>query len=285
MNSFSEAPLVSVVIPCFNDKPQHLEECLKSVLSQSYANLEIFVVDDGSTEPETIEALRTLPGSVNLITSNNRGPSAARNLGIASSSGVFILPLDADDWISPGFIAATVAVAERYSVEIAYPDVQEFGVSSRLKQPPSVVTLSDLSRTNKIAACAMFRRGRWEEVGGYDESMRRGFEDYELWVRLLRDGGTARKAPSAVLYYRQRGNSRRQADLASGDALSITRARILANNKEHVDVLLAAAWEHADVLWQEVAKAWDDPLQLRRWVRQLRPAFNKLVRRLSRSES
>lgn len=276
MNSFSGGHLVSVVIPCFNDKPQHLEECVNSVLSQSYGNVEIVVVDDGSTDPDTVSAFDLLPEAVHLIRSDNRGPSGARNLGIAKSSGAFILPLDADDWINPDFIAAAVRIISDPTVEIAYPDVQEFGASSRHKQPPLVVTLSDLAGGNRIAACAMFRRASWAQLGGYDESMRRGFEDYELWVRLMRDGGLARKAEHAVLHYRQRENSRRLTDLASGDAMQITRAKILANNADYLGVLLSAAWNHADNMSIEVGKAWDDPLQLRRWLRWAKPAVKRV---------
>ncbi|MEA3550265.1 glycosyltransferase family 2 protein [Pseudarthrobacter sp. C1] len=273
--------LVSVVIPCFNDKPEHIQECIKSVLSQSYPRVEIVVVDDGSTDPGTKDALRSLPESVHLVRSENRGPSAARNLGISKSAGVFILPLDADDWINPQFVAAAVGVALDRDVQIAYPDVQEFGASCRLKRPPQVITLADLVSSNLIASCALFPRARWAEVGGYDESLRHGFEDYELWVRLLRDGGAARKAIPAVLHYRQRDSSRRS-DLAVADALAITRAKILTNNKEHLHTLLTAAWERTDALSVEVGKAWNDPLQLRRWLRWTKPASAYVRRGFSR---
>ena len=101
--------LVSIVIPCYNDK-EYIEESVNSALNQSYQHFEIIIVDDGSDE-KTKKVLSNLHHQkIKLITQVNKGLSAARNVGIAHASGDFILTLDADDFLensfflkSPGF--------------------------------------------------------------------------------------------------------------------------------------------------------------------------------------
>ena len=102
-------PLISVIIPCYN-QGQYLAESIGSALASDYQELEIIVVDDGSTDPETIALLDQLAYSkTRLIRQENRGLAAARNWGIAEAQGTYILPLDADDRIGPQYISQAVA--------------------------------------------------------------------------------------------------------------------------------------------------------------------------------
>jgi len=93
--------LVSVIIPCYN-QGQYLTESIGSVLASDHQKIEIIVVDDGSTDPETCRILGGLDyPKTRLIRRENGGLAAARNSGIAAAQGRYILPLDADDRIGP----------------------------------------------------------------------------------------------------------------------------------------------------------------------------------------
>lgn len=108
MDALAERPLVSVVVPCFNAE-RWIGETLSSVLSQTYAPLEILVVDDGSTD-SSVERVRAYETSgVRLIRQENRGAAAARNAGFAASRGAYIQFLDADDLLGARKIELQVA--------------------------------------------------------------------------------------------------------------------------------------------------------------------------------
>ena len=94
-------PKVSVIIPCYN-AGEWIDEAVDSVLSQTYKDYEIIIVNDGSSDPLTQEKLRSYESSsIQVIHQENKGPAAARNTGIRSARGEYILPLDADDMLVP----------------------------------------------------------------------------------------------------------------------------------------------------------------------------------------
>ena len=95
--------LVSVVIPCYNSGST-IAQTVASVHSQTWPDIEIVVVDDGSTDGATIAALDALEGVV-LIRQKNAGLPAARNVGFSTAQGTYVLPLDADDWLEPDAIS------------------------------------------------------------------------------------------------------------------------------------------------------------------------------------
>lgn len=260
---------VAFVIPTYNDDPGHLREAVESATAQEDAAVEVVVVNDGSTSRATLTALDSLPTGVMRIDQDNRGPSAARNAGIRATTAPFVIPLDGDDRVDKRFAARGIdQLAADRACRFAYGSVELFGADRGCKVPPPQVALVDLAGGNCIAATAVFRRADWESVGGYDEQLRRGFEDYEFWVRLLAQLGGVGRRTESVLGYRQKTASRRLADL--GEGLARTRGRILNNNPDHLDVLLTAAWARLDTAAGETQKAWDDPLQMRRYLRPLK---------------
>ncbi|MBQ6527691.1 MAG: glycosyltransferase family 2 protein, partial [Clostridia bacterium] len=103
-------PLVSVIMPCYNDG-KYIAESVASLSGQTYSNLELIIIDDGSDDPETVAALDKIAfPKLKVLHTNHVGPAGARNCGIAQAKGVYILPLDADDTIDPSYIAKAVAV-------------------------------------------------------------------------------------------------------------------------------------------------------------------------------
>lgn len=221
-------PAVTIVIPCWNETPVFLRQAVDSAVSDLS---EVIVVDDGSTSVETIACLQGLP--VKVIRTENGGPARARNLGAAAGTARYILPLDSDDYLGEGMVQALVSALDADpDLAIAYTGWRRFGDDEGDVSPPERVSLTQLADFCVINNSAMFRRSAWEALGGYDESLRQGFEDWEWWLRLLLAGGRAGLTPGVIYHYRVRSQSRNQSNHGSVDALVATRSAMLRNNPE-----------------------------------------------------
>lgn len=195
--------LVSLIIPCYNQGP-FLAESIGSVLASDHLNIEIIVVDDGSSDPETCRILDRLDyPKTRLIRRENGGLAAARNSGIAAAQGRYILPLDADDRIGAQYISQAVAALERSpNLGIVYCRAEKFG------EETGSWKLAPFSRWrmalgNVIFCSAVYRRVDWQAVGGYDEALRRGWEDWDFWLSLLELGRLVKCLPDTGFYYRK----------------------------------------------------------------------------------
>lgn len=140
-----QEPLISFVIPCYNDDPEHLATAVESALAQNSGRIEVILVDDGSSRSDTIVALESLASAeVRLLRQENRGPGAARNAGIKAALGQYLVTLDADDFVNPEFIDAcfrvlTPGVVLVYSAVLFHlPDGSEY-----LQVPEPALTLQD----------------------------------------------------------------------------------------------------------------------------------------------
>lgn len=200
-------PQVSVVIPCYN-QGHFLAETLASVYAQTYDDLEIIVVNDGSTDPLTLAALATLAHPlVRIIHRDNGGLATARNTGIAAAQGEYILPLDADDLIEPEYLSQAVAVlAGDPEVGIVYCRARLFGAVATEWLLPDY-SLAEMLRDNVIFCTALFRRADWEAVGGYDAGMIYGWEDYDFWLSLIERGRKVVKLAEILFAYRVSSDS------------------------------------------------------------------------------
>ncbi len=175
---------VSVVIPCFN-YGKYLRECLDSVFAQTYPDIEVIVVDDGSTD-DTKQVCGRYP-KVRYVYQENKGLSAARNAGIRHAKGQYIQPLDADDRLGPTAIEQCVKLLD--SADIACPGQQEFERGNRFYARTGWnFSLATIIKGNRLHCASMFRRKAWIAAGGYDETMRDGFEDWDFWVRVIASG-------------------------------------------------------------------------------------------------
>lgn len=193
---------VTVVIPCFNHG-QFVQEAVDSVLGQTYRDLRAIVVDDGSTDPHTIGVLHALPGPrVEVLHRENGHLSAARNTGIQSSTSKYIVTLDADDYFEPTFVEKSVDIAEAdESVGAVTCGIRLFGVRHGNLFSSGGTVMEFLPR-NCARASALFPRRCWEKVGGYDETMKRGYEDWDFWIRIAACGLRIHAIPEALLNYR-----------------------------------------------------------------------------------
>lgn len=200
--------MVSIIIPCYNDA-QYIEQSVKSALDQTYSNKEIIVVDDGSNS-ETKAILKKLePKITRLITQENQGQSTARNVGINAATGEFILVLDSDDYFEPIFCEEAVAVLQsNFDAKIVTSHLRRFTDDKTIDLfVPSGGDISVFVLLNGATGSAMFRKTDALAIGGYDITMRKGFEDWEFYIRLLANGGYTYVIPNVYLNYRIRSNS------------------------------------------------------------------------------
>lgn len=200
--------MVSIIIPCYNDA-QYIEQSVLSALSQTYPNKEVIVVDDGSNE-ETKAVLKKLePQTTKLITQENKGQSNARNVGIKEAKGDYILVLDSDDFFEPSFCEKAMAVfSNKKEIKIVTCQANLlFENDSKVIYTPNGGTISNFIISNSALGTSMFKKEDWNLCGGYDESMLKGFEDWEFFIRLLKSGGTAEVIQEPLYNYRKRGVS------------------------------------------------------------------------------
>lgn len=201
------APRVSIVVPYYNAHA-FLEQTLASALGQTYPNVEIIVVNDGSTDPEAVALFNSLADPrVKTCSTPNQGLPMARNTGICLASGDYILPLDADDLISSTYVEEAVRVMEaKPEVGIVYAHACFFGEVNAYWDLPAF-DQTDFLTGNCIFACAMFRKADWTAAGGYKADMRQGLEDYDFWLSLVAMGRQVVRLPEVHFFYRKHGVS------------------------------------------------------------------------------
>ena len=181
-------PLVSVIIPTFNRAPC-VGEAIASVLAQTYPHLELIVVDDGSSD-HTSTVVSAFSQRLVYMQQAHGGVSAARNRGVAASHGELVAFLDSDDLWLPGKVAAQIALLQAHpEVQACYTDEIWIRYGVRVNQRfihhkySGWVFLPSLSRCIISPSSIMMRRGLWDQLGGFDESLP-ACEDYDLWLRL-----------------------------------------------------------------------------------------------------
>lgn len=189
-SSAGAAPTVSVITPCFNAAPR-IGTSIEAVLSQSYSDWELIIVDDGSTDGAADVVRAFSDPRIQLIEQPNGGPSAARNTGLKQARGTYIAFLDADDSWDGAFLGRMVdALEARPEAALAYCGWQNLGVAGGRGAP---FIPPDYERPDKVdtllGGCrwpihaAVTRAHRIREVGGFDESLRASV-DYDLWLRV-----------------------------------------------------------------------------------------------------
>ena len=247
-----EAPLISVVIPCYN-QARFLGEAITSALDQNYSSLEVIVVDDGS-EDDTAEVAGRYP-QVRCIRQANRGLAAARNRGLEASRGEYVLFLDSDDRLAAGAVAVGAESLDSrpdcafVSGHYSLIDAEGLPMPHRASPCAKDDHYRALLRGNYIGmpATVMYRRSVLEDVKGFDTS-RRACEDYDLYLRI------ARRFPvhchhHLVAEYRQHGgNMSRNYALMIESSLSVLRSqRMFVRGDEKLE----RAYREGIGFWQD----------------------------------
>lgn len=181
---------VEAVITSYNQGTMVLE-ALHSLCSQTTVPAGIIIVDDGSTDEQSVHILEQIgadlspPVPVAVHRQPNGGVSAARNAGIRMTQAPMVLVLDGDDKVAPSYVEEVSGMLRSHSSMVAASSwMQTFGVLDAVVRPAGGKMTAFLSR-NCCPATHILRRDAWEQCGGYDESMRSGFEDWDFFLSLL----------------------------------------------------------------------------------------------------
>jgi len=223
----AEAPAVTVIVPCYN-VAQYVAEALDSVMRQTFDNYECIVVNDGSADTEELErALAPYRERVVYVRQENRGLSGARNTAIRISRASLIALLDADDAWEPRYLEVQVGMMERDpSITVLYPNARIFGDAPDAGRTFMEVCPSEGEPTLEAlldGRCIVFigstvRREAVERAGMFDEEQGRYItEDFDLWLRILQQGGR-------IAYHREvLARYRRRADQITADYVAVNK--------------------------------------------------------------
>ncbi|HRP94675.1 MAG TPA: glycosyltransferase [Rhodocyclaceae bacterium] len=203
---------ISVIMPCFNAET-FVAEAVDSVLGQTYPNIELIVVDDGSTDGSR-EILAAYGDRITVIPQSNSGPYHARNLGLRHASGAYVAFLDADDWWRRDFVETMhVALETRPDCALAYCGWQNVGARDRSNEP---FIPRDYETADKLELmlgggspwpihAALVRRAAIDAIGGFREDLATSL-DFELWLRLC-VGRRIVRVPEVLAFYRFHGEA------------------------------------------------------------------------------
>lgn len=195
--------LISVIVPVYN-QAEYLSEALESVIAQTYKHWECIIVNDGSTDRTEESARKYIEKDARFkyIIQTNAGLPAARNSGIANCSGEYILPLDADDYIHADYLQKAVDEFNKDQfVKLVYCNARKFGTQNGRWELPDFDYIK-LLRANIIFCSALYKKSDFLEAGRYDESMRIGLEDWDLWIRMLDENSKVKKLDGEYFFYR-----------------------------------------------------------------------------------
>ena len=191
MNSLKNCYVeVDAVITSFNQKTM-ISEAVASLKSQTIKPKRIIIVDDGSTDQESLDVLHSIENdndlgiSIRIIYQENAGVSTARNTGIRNTEAPMVLILDGDDKIESTYIECVSKLLYEHPTMVAASSwMKTFGVLDAVVRPSGGNIVSFLSH-NCCPATHIFRRKVFEKCGGYDESMRSGYEDWDFFLSIL----------------------------------------------------------------------------------------------------
>lgn len=222
---------VSIIIPCYN-AAKYLTETINSVKQQTFTNWECILINDGSSDNSDIIALESIKDDKRFkyIFQENTGVCIARNNAIRATVGEYILCLDADDLISENFLEETVKLLDSNpNLSIATSVVKFFGRSSGILNVVSY-DLATVLAENQLVITSLFRRTDFDKVGGFNSNMKEGFEDWDFWISILKNGGTVQCASEATFFYRLLNVSRNSG--ISYDKEKKLRSQMWKNHQE-----------------------------------------------------
>ena len=193
-------PEITVIIPCYNSGFSLLRT-LSSLKSQTYRNFEIIIVNDGSNDSITLKILKNInEPNIQIINQENKGLSAARNVGILNSNSDFILPLDSDDWLASNALLEFIQFLKKNkNYSYVYSNIVNQNQSTGVLKKN--YNFFEQLFSNQIPYCFLVRRDVFTKIGMYDLKMKNGFEDWELNIRMGKYGHTGYCLNQDLFYY------------------------------------------------------------------------------------
>lgn len=228
-------PKVSIIIPCYN-QGKYVAEAINSALRQTFKDIEIVCVNDGSTD-NSVEIIKSFENKyknfIFLNNKENRGVIYSRNFAIKNCNGTYILPLDADDIIEPTYVEKAVKILDNNpNIGIVYCKAKIFGNYDKYWNLKPF-NKSDILYENCIFCSAIFRKSDFIKIGGYNNNMKYGCEDYDLWLSFIEQGLEVFQINEILFSYRQY-------DETSRTTISLKNKKEIWNNliKNHINLYL-----------------------------------------------
>lgn len=203
--------LVSVIIPSYNHA-QFVRAAVESALAQTYTDLEISVIDDGSKD-NTAQVVAEFGNAVRYIYQENQGLSAARNTGIRHATGEYIALLDADDLWLPTYVAEQIANLERHpKAGLTYSWWSHIDQDGATMPEPGYYDqhgnlLMELALMNHFPPVGVVIRKQCIEEAGYFDEKLFALEDWDLWLRISTNGWEIEYVPQVLAQYRRHSNN------------------------------------------------------------------------------
>jgi glycosyltransferase involved in cell wall biosynthesis len=193
-----EKHLASIIIPTYNSSA-YIQEAISSALKQDGQLFEVIVIDDGSTD-NTVEVLEKNASLIRIIRQENKGAASARNTGIASSKGEYLVFLDSDDLLLPGMLQSHIDFLEEHpEISLIYSDGYRFFINQQgeeidelMTRTGEIIPISSTDRPGDLIICrnlfpmdvVTVRKDVVVAEGCFDESLS-SFEDWDLWFRIV----------------------------------------------------------------------------------------------------
>lgn len=200
--------LVSIIVPCYN-QAHFLDETLQSVIDQIYSHWECIIVNDGSPDDTEGKALEWCARDerFSYLKKENGGLPSARNAGIVISKADYIVCLDSDDILHSDYLQQLLPVLVLNPLIGIVSCYRYFFIKNKSsiikKYTASGSNYKDLMFENKLMPSSIYRKKCWIEAGGYDETMKKGFEDWEFWLNVTKRGWTFQFVEEFLFYYRK----------------------------------------------------------------------------------
>jgi len=186
-------PLFSVIIPLYN-KENWIGNTLQSVLSQTFSDFEVIIVNDGSTDNGASIAESFQDERIYLFSKENGGVSAARNFGIEKATSNYIAFLDADDFWYPNFLKNMVSMINQFPEEKVFSSAIEIEIKGKFFEADYSIPKTDKlqvidffkgssNQTAIFTSSAIFKKSIFDEIGNFDTTLKTG-EDIDLWIRI-----------------------------------------------------------------------------------------------------
>jgi glycosyltransferase involved in cell wall biosynthesis len=224
-------PLVSIVVLCHN-YGRFLAEAIESALAQDYARLELIVIDDGSTEDDSLEVANRYRDRAKVLTHPNQGLARTCNRGASDATGEYFLFLSADDRLETRYVSELMGALRRTpQASFAYCAARLFGAESGVAPARPFSAFSLVRGRNYVNGSALTRRADYLDAGGYPEDLGEGaFDDWDFWLTMVERGHRGTYVPKALLRWRRHeGGSKNP---ASRGATEVETARIRERHAE-----------------------------------------------------
>lgn len=205
-----KTPKVSIIIPFYN-LGKYLDEAVNSVLNQTYKNWEILIINDGSTDQNSVDVLEKYSNNeqIKVFNKKNEGLPVARNYGIERAEGEYICCLDADDKYHPDFLKKTLEEIQKDSnLGFVTTWFQPFGEIQGEDKTVQITKNTNLLLVKNVPHVAsMFRKQACTDAGGYEVHMKHGYQDWDFWLSIVEAGYDWHVIPEVLFYYRVRSDS------------------------------------------------------------------------------